>query len=125
MTTEISLKPGSQSTEFLGKVTLQVILVINIILQTCKLPAIEVSPEMSVAIAGGIEALWLMFRQFNKKKELEMKQAVATTEVSDGLKKALGKASSLEASHIAMSTKISQNNQLMTDLKAELTKPGR
>ena len=74
--TDITLKPGKNSTEFIGKVILQAIIIVNLGLKFFKLPAIDLSPEETLAIAGGIEAVWMIFRQWNKRLELSSKTAL-------------------------------------------------
>lgn len=68
--TDITLKPGKNSTEFIGKVVLQLVIIANLGLKFFKLPALDISPEESIAIAGAIETVWMIFRQWNKRLEL-------------------------------------------------------
>ena len=76
----VALKPGNQSTEFMGKLILQIIVIVNLILNAFKFPAFDVSPEVSLSIAGGIEGVWMIFRQWNKRLELTSKTALAVAE---------------------------------------------
>jgi hypothetical protein len=125
MKTEIKLKPGSQSTEFYGKVIIQVILLINVLLGMLKLPALTlISPEMAISIAGGIEALWLMFRQINKNKELTIQQRVRDSESNEQLGEAINAANNLQSVQMAFQNQMDDMAKRMDDLKKELTKPG-
>lgn len=124
MTTEIKLKPGKQSTEFYGKVVLQVVLFINMLLGIFKLPALDVSPEMTISIAGGIEALWLMFRQLNKNKELTIQQKVKNAESNEQLGEAIQAANGLQSVQMNLESQIKSISGQMEELKKELTKPG-
>lgn len=71
-----TLKPGKQSTEFIGKVILQIVIIVNAILNVFNLPSMAISPEVSLSIAGGIEAIWLIFRQWNKKRQLDAQTSI-------------------------------------------------
>ena len=124
MTTEIKLKPGKQSTEFYGKVILQVILLINVVLGMFKLPALAISPEVAVSVAGGIEALWLVFRQFNKNKELTIQQKVREAESNEQLGEAIQAANNLQAVQMQFENNMNNLSKKMEELKKELTKPG-
>jgi hypothetical protein len=88
----VTLEPGRRSTEFTGKVILQIIIITNLFLNLFKLPSLDVSPEISLGIAGGIEAVWMIFRQWNKRLELSTQTAVAIAEKSikmEGVKAAV------------------------------------
>ena len=71
-----TLKAGKNSTEFIGKVVLQFVIIINLGLRFFNLPSMDISPEGSVIIAGSIETVWIMFRQWNKRLELSSRTAV-------------------------------------------------
>jgi hypothetical protein len=71
-----SLEPGKKSTEFIGKVVIQILVILNAILHVLNKPSLAISPEVSVAIAGGIEAIWIVFRQWNKRLELTAQSAI-------------------------------------------------
>lgn len=68
------LKPGAQSTEFKGKVTVQAILglvaLVNVIRKQRGLEPFIVDAETALLIAVGLEALWTVLRQMNKGLEI-------------------------------------------------------
>lgn len=74
------VKPGSQSTEFKGKVIAQFILgvleIINVILSMRGMDAIVLEPGTPTAIGVGLEALWGLYRQMVKGAEIKAQGSV-------------------------------------------------
>jgi len=71
------MKPGKQSTEFWGKCIIQGVLVMNMLFDS----KIDITPEVSIQIVAGIEAMYTLMRGATKTAHELKRQAPPT--VSD------------------------------------------
>lgn len=65
------MKPGIKTTEFWGKVVLQIILLVNMIAD-----AVVISDELAISIIASIEGLYMVWRQWSKNAELQRQAAL-------------------------------------------------
>jgi len=76
-----ALKPGKSSSEFTGKITLQVVLgivaLINLFLERLDQEPVLMDAETATLIAIALEALWATLRQGNKALEIRAQRDVA------------------------------------------------
>jgi|GEM_PF-5495310 len=83
MTTDenIALKPGKSSSEFTGKITVQVVLglvaLVNLVLEHAGKDPVLMDAETAALIAIALEALWATLRQGNKALEIRARRDVA------------------------------------------------
>jgi hypothetical protein len=79
---------------------------------------------MTVSIVAGIEGVWMIFRQWNKKKELEMQQKVMSTDVADKLAEAIQSANGLQATQMKFETDLTKTRLQLEVLNKKLDQPG-
>lgn len=65
------------STEFRGKLLLQAVVGLNAILEAVGLPAVPITPETSLLVAAGLEALYMSWRQLNKRAAVHGRVKIA------------------------------------------------
>ena len=119
---DIKMKPGKQSTEFIGKVIIQLVIAVNMLLSILKLPALSISPEESLAAAGAIEALWLAFRQWNKRLELTSQTAITATDKAIELEsiKSFSRIREMQTKHRLRMEEIKTINEVEKESKDEV-----
>ena len=81
-----ALKPGKSSSEFTGKITMQVVLGIvaltNLVLEQLGHDALLMDAETAALIAIALEALWALLRQGNKALEIRAQRDVAVAKIN-------------------------------------------
>ena len=80
-----ALKPGKFSSEYTGKITVQVVLGLvalsNLVIERLGHPSILMDAETAAFIAVALEALWTMLRQGNKALEIRAQRDVAVAQL--------------------------------------------
>lgn len=80
-----TLKAGTSSSEYNGKITVQVVLGIialsNLLLEQFGRDAIIMDAETAALVAIALEALWAMLRQGNKALEIRAQRDVAVAQI--------------------------------------------